>query len=91
MLNQYQIDYPVRPPVVDVPCTFCGQPFRLEYDPGWPNTWEEPGMPADWYPCDVQNTRHPNCAITDEQWQAMKEAATNTPQYRAYEYAESLV
>lgn len=79
---------PIWPVVVTLPCPTCTKPIELEYDPGYPNSYEEPGVPADWIPTDPEI--HDAC-MNDEQWRQLILQAYDTPEYRAYEYAESQV
>lgn len=90
--HPYQRDYPSPYPVVTVGCPVCLQPITVEYDPGEPTTWDYPGSPPEWY-ITLASTAEHTCdhVLTGPMWERVQEAATNTPEYRAYEYTESQV
>lgn len=87
--NPQEQGMPSPYPVVTLACPTCGESVVLTYDPGFPNTHDEPGEPPEWL---VQYDEHPCFEnMPDNVWEDMQEAAYNSPEYRAYEYAESLV
>lgn len=67
---------------VHVLCPVCQGICAMVYDHGYPATRQEPAVPPAWY------TDHP-CAEDYETKMELSVRAVNTPEYRAYELAES--
>ncbi len=71
--------------IVMVPCPRDGQPIWMDFDPGEPQTWHEPGTPASWLPLAETTDGVPHCAhlfpddlkdgLTADEWTAIENAA----------------
>lgn len=70
-------------PITYLPCKQCLQPILMEWDPGEPGSYWEPGSPPEWYSdhgCDTANSTV---------WDELVSDAYDSPEYRAYELAEA--
>lgn len=90
MPHPYTIDYPITTPVITLGCPNCLQPITFVYEPGYPDTYWDPGVPAHWYQDDMFD--HPcEWALTDDVMLSLEQQLYDSPIYRAYEYEESRV
>ena len=74
---------------VTIGCPVCLQPLTIEYDPGEPRTYWEPGAPPGWWHADAAHTC--NLVLYGSTWDAVELAAYYHADHQAYLKAESMV
>ena len=73
---------------VTIGCPVCLQPLTVQYEPGEPATYWEPGAPPGWW---LVDTTHTCDLVLYDVWELVELTAERHPDYIAYQRAESMV